>query len=81
MYNAALGLIYDFDPVKIVCFLLLNFIACGLIAKSIVTLNEGKTVSKNKYCLWNYFKHLREVFASIRINLFYKLKLIRNYEL
>lgn len=46
MYNAALGLIYDFDPVKIVCFLLLNFIACGLIAKSIVTLNAGKTVSK-----------------------------------
>lgn len=46
MYNAALGLIYDLDPVKIVCFLLLNFIACGLIAKSIVTLNAGKTVSK-----------------------------------
>lgn len=44
MYNAALGLIYDFDPVKIVCFLLLNFIACGLIAKSIVTLNAGKTI-------------------------------------
>lgn len=46
MYNAALGLIYDFDPIKIVCFLLLNFIAYGLIAKSIVTLNAGKTVSK-----------------------------------
>ena len=81
MYNAALGLIYDFDPVKIVCFLLLNFIACGLFAKSIVTLNAGKTVSKTNIVYGITLSIFGMFFASIRINLFYKLKLIRNYEL